>query len=1365
MNDTPPSPVENQDPKPLTAHFLSFPVVGIGASAGGLEAFSKVFSALPVDTGMAFVVIQHLDPSHESQLAELLAKTTAMPVKIATESAPVEPNCVYVIPHAAEMTILSGRLHLSSRNQTEHHPFLPINRFFESLAQECKQRAIGVLLSGTGSDGCLGLQEIKAFGGVTFAQNEESAKFSGMPLNAIKSGAADFVSPPSQIALELTRISKHNYLENPDAENLNSIPQAYKEIIDLLRNHTGVDFSDYRDNSIRRRISRRLLLCNIHSLAEYARYLKKDRAEIETLYRDILINVTCFFRDPNVFEALKTTVFPEIIKNKSPESPIRIWVPGCSTGQEVYSIAIALLEFLDTEPMRPPIQIFGTDLCDARSIERARAGLYPESIAAEVSPLRLSRFFSREEEGFRVGRVIRDICIFAKQNVAVDPPFSRMDLISCRNLLIYLSATLQRRVIPAFHYALNPNGFLLLGSSETVGRFTDLFQVVDSKNKIHAKIATVTRAYPHFNAASASPVPPHPMPIQERQPNVLDLQKEADRLLLNRYAPAGVLINEDMEVLQFRGRTGAYLEPAQGEASFNLLRMARENLFSPIRAAIDEARQQARPIRKFGIRFRDGNQINELNLEVIPVKLPSSNHGGFLILFEPLRDETGNLVAPQPAQAQPVLPVEQGELDQLRQDLANAKEYLQSIIEQQAAANEELRSANEEVLSANEELQSTNEELQTSKEELQSTIEETTTVNEELQNRNQELARANDDLLNLLSSVKIPIVIFGTDLRIRRFTPAAGKTLGLIPADIGRSISNIRVPLNVPHLENFVTEFITNVVIHEQEVHDLSGHWYLLRIHPYRTSDNRIDGAVAVLMDIDEIRSSAQKLQQAGDYAMAIVDTTNQPLLILSHELKIVTGNRAFYSAFKLSENDCIGHSFFEISRGQCDIPQLRSILSEIASKGGTYQDIQIEHDFPHLGHRIMLLNVRQTTDSGRGTQILLAFNDITEHRMAESRNLAHLNKISAANAAKDRFLATLSHELRTPLTPVLLSVSTLSQREDLPEELRDDLQMIRRNIELEAQLIDDLLDLTAATQGKLALDSEIISAKEILKQAVQIVTPTAKAKNIELSITETAEFFNIKGDPTRMKQVFWNLLSNAIKFTEPGGRIQIHLTNIPGDKLRIEIKDSGMGIEADMLPFIFNAFEQGSPKITQRFGGLGLGLAIVKAITESHGGKIWAESLGENQGTRFILELPILPDLDPLRKAPLKTAPAAPRLTRTLRILIVEDHTDTARVLSNLLKRAGYVVAMASSFTAAQKLAADQTFDILVSDIGLPDGNGMDLMRYIREKQPVVGIAITGYGTKEDSAKIFLAGFSEVLLKPVSFELLQQAIVRLVPH
>ncbi|NBV87679.1 MAG: PAS domain-containing protein, partial [Verrucomicrobia bacterium] len=410
---------------------------------------------------------------------------------------------------------------------------------------------------------------------------------------------------------------------------------------------------------------------------------------------------------------------------------------------------------------------------------------------------------------------------------------------------------------------------------------------------------------------------------------------------------------------------------------------------------------------------------------------------------------------------------------------------------------------------------------------------------------------------------------------------------------------------------------ITNVEIKEQEVFDISGHWHLLRIHPYRTADNRIDGAVAVLMDIDEVRSSAQKLQKAGDYAMAIVDTTNQPLLILSHELKIVTANRAFYSTFKVSENDCIGHSLFEISQGQCDIPKLRSILLEIAAKGGGYQDIQIEHDFPHLGHRIMLLNVRQTTDSGRGTQILLAFNDITEHRLAESRNLARLNEVSAANEAKDRFLATLSHELRTPLTPVLLSVSTLSQREDLPKDLHDELQMIRRNIELEARLIDDLLDLTAATQGKLAFDFEIISAKEILMQAVQIVRQPARTKNIGLSITESAELFNIKGDSMRLKQVLWNLLSNAIKFTEPGGKVRIHLTNIPKHKLRIEIQDTGIGIAPDMLPFIFNVFEQGSPKITQRFGGLGLGLAIVKTITESHGGTVSAESLGENQGTR----------------------------------------------------------------------------------------------------------------------------------------------------
>ncbi|MEY2600428.1 MAG: hypothetical protein RLZZ142_2687, partial [Verrucomicrobiota bacterium] len=724
-------------------------IVAIGASAGGLEAFQKLLPRLSDTTGFAFVFLQHLDPSRRSQLDQILAPLTRMPVERIHAGQPVEPNHVYVLPEGCLISLQDGHFETTPRSENPHSPFSPIDFFLESLSRNPLLLSIGVLLSGTGHDGVAGLHHIKSQDGITFAQSSESSRSPEMPFAAERAGAVDFVLPPEEIAAEILRISKTprfgELLSDPKPSSLPAhaepLHPAYQKILRILRASTGVDFADYRDNTIRRRIHRRMLLSQCDSLAEYAKNLEANRPEIEALYRDILINVTSFFRDPEMFEALKTVVFPEILKHKSPGEPIRIWVPGCSSGQEVYSIAICLLEFLEPLAQPPAIQIFGTDLSESNAVERARAGLYPAPLADEISPERLARFFTKEDGSYRINRQVRDLCIFAKQNVAVDPPFSRMDLISCRNLLIYLSNGLQKRIIPAFHYSLLSNGFLVLGASETVGRFTDLFQAVDSKNRIYSKISSIQRSYPHFHHLPPAPQPILPLPLSERSPGPVDLQKEADRVLLSRFAPAGVLVSEELEVLQFRGRTGAFLEPPPGEASFNLLRMARESLFSPIRSAIDEARAHHRPARRAGIRLREEDSLRVIDLEVIPLRLPGSPRSGFLVLFSPTAVSPGNRPpqaeqGPSPAPSflppGPTAPAprpdasQTEEIQQLQSDLTNAKEYLQSIIEQQSAGNEELRAANEDVLSANEQLRSANEELQTSKEELQSTNEEPT---------------------------------------------------------------------------------------------------------------------------------------------------------------------------------------------------------------------------------------------------------------------------------------------------------------------------------------------------------------------------------------------------------------------------------------------------------------------------------------------------------------------------------------------------------------------------------------------------------------------------------------------------------------
>jgi two-component system, chemotaxis family, CheB/CheR fusion protein len=862
-----------------------FPIVGIGASAGGLEAFTQLLAHLPNNPGMALVFIQHLAPQHESALTGLLARATRTPVNEVKDRMLVEPDRIYVIPPNTNMAIQKGRLYLMPRTPDQQH--LPIDHFLRSLAEELGSRAIGVILSGTASDGTLGLKAVKAEGGITFAQDAKSAKYGDMPRNAVASGCVDFVLPPEGIARELVRIAHHPYLLQARAVEGTELPaegeEELRRIFVLLRVAAGVDFTYYKHTTIKRRIKRRMVLHKLQELKAYVKYLEENRAELDALYQDILIHVTGFFRDPQVFEALKTEVYPSLTRDRQSGVPIRIWVPGCSTGEEAYSIAISLMEFLgDSAPARE-IQLFATDISEA-SLEKARVGLYMENVTAEVSPDRLRRFFVKTPHGYQITKSIRDMFVFARQDVVKDPPFSRLDLISCRNLLIYLGVVLQKRLIPVFHYALRPTGFLLLGTSETIGPFGEHFLLVDKKNKIYAKKPTVLRlpasfaASPDYGVELAKARPVFEEPIS------FDVQKEADRILLARFAPAGVIVSSDQQILQFRGRTGPFLEPTPGQASLSLPKMAREGLLVDLRGALQKANKDDAPVRKQGVQIRSNGGEREVNLEVIPIRGPSPAERYFLILFEdaapPVRPEPARR-GPQGAKSRAAAETAaEQQVSQLKHDLAQTKSTLQSVIEEQDTTNEELKSANEEILSANEELQSTNEELETAKEELQSSNEELTTVNEELQTRNLELSVAHNDMLNLLGSVNIPILMLGSDLRIRRFNPQAERLLNLIPTDLGRPINDLKPNFTLPQMEELITEAIETITVKESEVQDRQGKWYSMRVRPYRTTENKLDGAVITWVDIAALKASLQEsearfrllVESLRDYAIIMLD-------------------------------------------------------------------------------------------------------------------------------------------------------------------------------------------------------------------------------------------------------------------------------------------------------------------------------------------------------------------------------------------------------------------------------------------------------------------------------------------------------------
>ncbi len=1217
----------------------SFAIVGVGASAGGLDAFTQLLHSLPNDTGMGFVLIQHLAPQYDSQLSEILQRTTQMPVTEAVEGMRIAPNNVYVIPPNTLMTLDQGVLRLEPRPITRGKS-MAIDCFFSSLAADRGQQAIAVVLSGNNEDGTVGLGVIKSAGGTTFAQELDTAEFPTMPTIAIASGYVDFVLSISEIAAELVNISEKNKITeaeidpNEPEDVVTGIfannDEDLKIILDLLHKAMGVDFSHYKRGTIKRRISRRMGLLCLQELGDYAAYLQENSSEIEKLYNDILINVTSFFRDPEAFKALQEIAFPAICQHRSPELPIRVWVAGCSTGEEVYSIAMSLLEFMDDQPVKYPIQIFATDISEA-SINTARRGIYSDYLLTDVSPERLQRFFSPAKSGYQIGKKIRSLCIFARQNLTSDPPFSRLDLISCRNMLIYLEPVLQKKVMPIFHYALNANGFLLLGSAEGIGNATDLFEAVDKKNRLYKTNLTPTRI--KFNFAKVDNVKKPHLLKSDRPDDPSSLEQLADQVVLGNYAPVGVIINGDLEILQFRGQTSQYLGASSGKASLNLLKMARPELVLELRSAIYDAKHQNTSIHRDGIEL---SQAIVVKLAVIPLKQSQDTY--FLVLFEshPPSSPSSHLLPAAPKieprktkQTEPNI-----EIAQLTHELAKTKQYLRSIIEAQEATNQELKIAGEEFLSTNEELQSANEELETAKEEIQATNEELSTINNELRDRNAQLHGANNDLQNLLRSVNISILMLSDDLKIRRFTPMAEQCFNLIASDVGRPFSDIQTNIDVDHIRALITEVIDSLIPYEQDVQDYAGRWYSLRILPYRTTDNRIDGVVISLIDIDLLKRNAIALEASRNYAAAIIATLRQPLLVLDADLRVITANCAFYQIFKMEPSQTEQQLIFEIGQGAWSIPQLRSLLSDILRLDITVQDYEITQNFAQIGSRTMLLNACRLDQANTGQMILIAIEDVTERNLQKQKLAEKQQELTeamvvsdSANQAKSKFLGHISHELRTPLTAIMGFSQILQDSPNLDPDSKGFLDIICRAGEHLNSLIEDLLDISRIEAEKMAIEPSILSLANFLKVTVDMVSLKAIAKGLTLT-TQFADDLpeNIYADEKRLRQVLLNLLSNAIKFTS-AGEITFSVNKIYSGYLhklliKFAIADKGVGIDANQFEKIFKPFEQVGTSTTKS-QGTGLGLAISQYLVQKMGGKIVVDSeVGVGSTFSFALNL-----------------------------------------------------------------------------------------------------------------------------------------------
>jgi two-component system CheB/CheR fusion protein len=1290
---------------PISPARPDFPVVALGASAGGLDAFRKLFDALPADGGMAFILITHLDPTHASMMVELLASHTTMKILQAADGMLLEREHVYVIPPATFLSIHGGALHLSEPTE-RHGARRPFDFFLHSLAVESGARAICVILSGTGADGTLGLKAIKENGGLVIAQNPDEAAYDGMPRSAVATGLVDAVLPVAKIPEIVAKYGAQLRLggsARPAIAPSEDAPDWLTAVIALLRTRTAHNFNLYKPGTLKRRIERRMAMASIVDPHRYLDMLGKDAAELDLLAKDLLINVTAFFRDPKAFELLAEEIVPELVRRHETDGPLRIWVAGCSTGEETYSIVMLFLEEIAATKRTIALQVFASDV-DGDAVGFAREGVYPESITANVSPARLARFFTKTDHTYRIMPELRGLVVFATQDVLADPPFSRIDLVSCRNLLIYLRPEAQEKVLLQFDFALRDGGVLFLGGAETVAGLDDRFEPISKTHRLfrHVSHARTAAAAARLGAGAGVPSLGGLRRPDAARASPRDL---TTRALLDAYAPASVLIDPEGECLYYSGPTDRYLQVAAGEPSSDLLAMVREGLRGNLRVAIRQAVQEHARVVATGARVNHGSGSVAVSIEVQPVQ----SEGETLLLVSFL-DEPERAARPDgPNGAADTAPRD----SQLERELDATRKELQSAIRELEISNAEQTAINEEAMSVNEEFQSTNEELVTSKEELQSLNEELTSLNGQLQETLEQQRRTSDDLQNILESSGVATVFLDSDLNIRFFTPATKLLFRVIATDIGRPLADLTLLATDPDLLADARAVLTSPEPRRREIEAETGAWYDRRITPYRTRGGRVEGVVITFGDISEMKKAEREIEAARIYSDNIIDTVRQPLVVLDDKLNLVSANRSFYETFALASEGAIGKPLATIAGPHTGAAGLRGFLERIQVEAPHVEDYETEIDLPAVGRRLLLLNARKLLGGLTGEhKILLAIDDITERRRAAEALGAAKREAEQANLGKSRFLAAASHDLRQPLQTLSFLQGILAKKVT-DSAVLGLVDRLAETVTAMSGMLDTLLDINQLEAG--------IVRREIVDFPIKIVLDELRSQfayhetggRLDWRVVESS--VSVRSDPRLLAQMVRNLVSNAVKYTE-AGKVLLGCRR-RGDKLRIEVWDTGSGIPAEQLSAIFEEFHQLDNPARERSKGLGLGLAIVQRLAELLDHTIDVRSR-PGKGSVFTVEVP-LGTAEPVAPSRLDhPEPATPPIPSGT-ILVVEDEPAVRDMLKLLLDSEGYHAVTAADGQAAIALAKRDAVapDLVLADYNLPNGpNGLQVVASLQQ-------------------------------------------------